>query len=73
MWTDNLKVGDLIIQRASDSAAPTAIVMEVRETNRPTYGKATVDTSRLEFKIWHGGVYAWLQDVEIRALWKNKA
>ena len=75
MWTDDLKVGDLIIQRASDSAPPVAIVMEVRETNRPTYGAVTIDTARHEFKIWRQSTHtsrwsqSWVQDVEVRALW----
>ena len=78
MWTDSLKVGDLLVRKIPDiSNERYGIVMEVRETNRPTYGAATIDTSRHEFKIWKQSVTtsrwakAWIQDVEVRALWKK--
>ena len=78
MWTDGLKVGDLLIKKASEAPDDRyGIVMEVRETNRPTYGAATIDTCRHEFKIWRQNIYAnrwaqsWVQDVEVRALWRK--
>jgi hypothetical protein len=77
MWTDSLKVGDLLIKKVHDDTpdARYGIVLEVRETNRPTYGSITVDTARQEFKIWIKSAAtsrwgnSWIQDVEVRALW----
>jgi len=78
MWTDKLKVGDLLIKKDIRGADDRyGIVMEVRETNRPTYGTITVDTARQEFKIWRQSVHtsrwstSWVQDVEVRALWRK--
>jgi len=78
MWTDKLKVGDLLIKKDIRGADDRyGIVMEVRETNRPTYGTNTVDTARQEFKIWRQSTHtsrwsnSWIQDVEIRALWRK--
>ena len=78
MWTDKLKVGDLLIKKDIRGADDRyGIVMEVRETNRPTYGTNTVDTARQEFKIWRQSAHTsrwantWIQDVEIRALWRK--
>jgi|TARA_Y100000034_G_scaffold25655_1_gene30278 hypothetical protein len=77
MWTDKLKVGDLIIKKVSEAPDDRyGIVMEVRETNRPTYGAVTIDTARQEFKIWRGTttsrwIHSWIQDVEVRALWRK--
>jgi hypothetical protein len=71
MWTDKLKVGDLIVPKPGVSHGDGhGIIMRVRETNRPTYGAATIDTSRYEFQVWRGGRFIWLQDVEVRAVWK---
>jgi hypothetical protein len=76
MWTDSLKVGDLLIKKVSEVPDDKyGIVMEVRETNRPTYGATTIDTARQEFKIWRQSTatsrwsLSWIQDVEVRALW----
>jgi len=78
MWTDRLKVGDLLIKKVSESPEDRyGIIMEVRETNRPTYGAQTIDAARQEFKIWRQNTYAnrwsnaWIQDVEVRALWRK--
>ena len=79
MWTDNLKVGDLLVRKIPDvSNEKYGIILEVRETNRPTYGTTNTDTARHEFKIWRQGdgywrrwSQSWIQDVEIRALWRK--
>jgi hypothetical protein len=79
MWTDSLKVGDLLIKKTVEASDDRyGIVMEVRETNRPTYGSTTIDTARQEFKIWRQGIHtsrwardSWVQDVEVRALWRK--
>ena len=78
MWTDNIKVGDLLIKKVAESPDDRyGIVMEIRATNRPTYGATTIDTARQEFKIWRQNIYAnrwsnaWIQDVEVRALWRK--
>ena len=78
MWTDSLKVGDLLIKKASRAPDDRyGIVMEIRETNRPTYGATSIDVARQEFKIWRQGARAsrwsqsWVQDVEVRALWRK--
>ena len=81
MWTDKLKVGDLLIKKVPEAPDDRyGIVMEVRETNRPTYGAPSIDTARQEFKIWRRNATpfsrvpwstSWVQDVEVRALWKK--
>ncbi len=78
MWTDKLKVGDLILKKVPEASDDRyGIVMEVRETNRPTYGAATIDTARQEFRIWRQSAHtsrwsnSWIQDVEVRALWRK--
>ena len=78
MWTDSLKVGDLLIKKVSEAPDDRyGIVMEVRATNRPTYGATSTDTARQEFKIWRQSIHtsrwspSWVQDVEVRALWKK--
>ena len=78
MWTDKLKVGDLLIKKVSEAPADRyGIVMGVRETNRPTYGSTSIDTARQEFKIWRQSAHtsrwsqSWIQDVEVRALWRK--
>ena len=78
MWTDSLKVGDLLIKKVSEAPDDRyGIVMETRPTNRPTYGAISIDTARHEFKIWRQSTatsrwsQSWVQDVEVRALWKK--
>ena len=78
MWTDNLKVGDLLVKKDLRGVDDRyGIVMEVRETNRPTYGAPSIDTARQEFKIWRQSTHtarwsnSWVQDVEVRALWRK--
>jgi hypothetical protein len=72
MWTDKLKVGDLIVPKAGVSHdSGTAIIMDVRETNRTTYGNVATDTGRQEFKIWRDGRFLWFQDMELRAMWRK--
>ncbi len=78
MRTDKLKVGDLIIKKVSEAPDDRyGIVLEVRETNRPTYGAQTIDTARQEFRIWRQSAHtsrwanSWIQDVEVRALWRK--
>ena len=78
MWTDSLKVGDLLIKKDIRGADDRyGIVMEVRDTNRPTYGATSIDTARQEFKIWRQSTatsrwsHSWIQDVEVRALWRK--
>ena len=79
MWTDSLKVGDLLVRKNPDVPNERfGIILEVRETNRPTYGTTNIDTARHEFKIWRQGdgywrrwSQSWIQDVEIRALWRK--
>ena len=81
MWTDSLKVGDLLIKKVPEAPDDRyGIVLEVRDTNRPTYGSTTIDTARQEFKIWRHRAApssrvpwstSWVQDVEVRALWRK--
>ena len=76
MWTDKLKVGDLLVKKVTSSPDERfAIIMEIRETNRPTYGAQTVDVARQEFRIWRQSMqkwnHMWIQDVEVRALWQK--
>jgi hypothetical protein len=78
MWTDKLKVGDLLVKKVPKAPDDRfGIVMGVRDTNRPTYGSTSIDTARQEFKIWRQGIatsrwsHSWIHDVEVRALWRK--
>jgi len=86
--TESIVVGDLLIHN-SRGKIKYAVVLDVRDTDRPSYGKSIVDNSRKEFKIWTAAprplassrhnvrvVHCdskekWIQDVEIKALWKK--
>ena len=62
MWTDKLKVGDLIY---SVSDGKPAIVLDKEETARAKYGD--IANKRFRFKLHIDGEQGWLDEVRLRA------
>jgi len=65
MWTDRLKIGDLIWSRRDDKPA---IILDSEETARAKYGDLV--NKRMEFKLHVDGQEGWLDEVKLRALYK---
>jgi len=64
MWTDKLKVGDLLY----DLDGKPAIVLDKEETARSRYGD--VANKRLRFKLHIEGDQGWLDEVRLRMQYK---
>jgi hypothetical protein len=65
MWTDKLKIGDLIWSRQDGKPA---IVLASAETARAKYGDLV--NKRMQFKLHIDGEQGWLDEVRLRALYK---
>ena len=65
MWTDKLKMGDLVWSRRDDKPA---IILDTAETARAKYGDLV--NKRMEFKLHIDGQQGWLDEVKLRALYK---
>ena len=65
MWTDKLKIGDLVWSRRDDKPA---IILDTVETARAKYGDLV--NKRVEFKLHVDGQQGWLDEVKLRALYK---
>ena len=65
MWTDRLKIGDLIWSRGDDKPA---IILDSAETGRAKYGDLA--NKRMEFKLHVDGQQGWLDEVKLRALYR---
>ena len=65
MWTDKLKIGDLVWSRRDDKPA---IILDTVETARAKYGDLV--NKRMEFKLHVDGQEGWLDEVKLRALYK---
>ena len=65
MWTDKLKIGDLVWSRRDGKPA---IVLASAETARAKYGDLV--NKRMEFKLHVDGQQGWLDEVKLRALYK---
>ena len=62
MWTDRLKVGDLLYSLRDDKPA---IVLDKAETARAKYGD--IANKRWRFKLHIDGEQGWLDEVRLRA------
>ena len=65
MWTDRLKIGDLVWSRRDNKPA---IILDSAETARTKYGD--IANKRMEFKLHVDGQQGWLDEVKLRALYK---
>ena len=65
MWTDRLKIGDLLWSRRDNKPA---IILDSAETARTKYGD--IVNKRMQFKLHIDGEQGWLDEVKLRALYK---
>jgi hypothetical protein len=65
MWTDKLKIGDLVWSRRDNKPA---IILDSEETARAKYGD--IANKRMRFRLHIGGEQGWLDEVKLRALYK---
>ena len=65
MWTDKLKIGDLLYARRDNKPA---IVLDSEETARAKYGD--IANKRMRFRLHVDGQQGWLDEVKLRALYK---
>ena len=65
MWTDRLKIGDLVWSRSDNKPA---IILDSAETARVKYGDLA--NKRMEFKLHVDGQQGWLDEVKLRALYR---
>ena len=64
MWTDALKIGDLVWSRRDNKPA---IILDSEETARAKYGD--IANKRCRFKLHIDGEQGWLDEVKLRALY----
>jgi hypothetical protein len=64
MWTDKLKIGDLVWSRRDNKPA---IILDSEETARAKYGD--IANKRWRFKLHIDGDQGWLDEVKLRALY----
>ena len=65
MWTDKLKIGDLVWCRRDNKPA---LILDSEETARVKYGDLV--NKRMRFKLHVDGEQGWLDEVKLRALYK---
>jgi hypothetical protein len=65
MWTDNLKIGDLLYCMRDGKLA---IILDKEETARAKYGD--IANKRLRFKVHVDGEQGWLDEVKLRTQYK---
>jgi len=65
MWTDRLKIGDLLWSRSDNKPA---IILASEETARARYGD--IANKRMRFRLHIDGEQGWLDEVKLRALYK---
>ena len=66
MWTDKLKIGDLVWSRRDNKPA---IILDSEETARAKYGD--IANKRWRFKHHIDGEQGWLDDVKLRVLYRR--
>ena len=64
MWTDKLKIGDLVWSRSDNKPA---LILDSEETARAKYGDLV--NKRMRFKLHIDGEQGWLDEVKLRALY----
>jgi hypothetical protein len=65
MWTDTLKIGDLVYSKRDGKPA---IVLDSQETARVKYGDLV--NKRVKFKLHIDGEQGWLDEIKLRAMYK---
>ena len=65
MWTDELKIGDLVLSKRDNEPA---IILDSQETARAKYGDLA--NKRVRFKLHIDGQQGWLDEIKLRAMYK---
>ncbi|HHZ94661.1 MAG TPA: hypothetical protein EYN67_03675 [Flavobacteriales bacterium] len=65
MWTDKLKIGDLVWSKRDDKPA---LILDREETARVKYGDLV--NKRMRFKLHIDGEQGWLDEIKLRAMYK---
>jgi hypothetical protein len=65
MWTDRLKIGDLIWSKRDNKPA---VILDREETARAKYGDLV--NKRMRFKLHIDGQQGWLDEVKLRVMYK---
>ena len=65
MWTDKLKIGDLVWSKRDDKPA---LILDREETARVKYGDLV--NNRMRFKLHIDGEQGWLDEIKLRAMYK---
>ena len=65
MWTDDLKIGDLVWSKRDNKPA---LILDSEETARAKYGD--IANKRWRFKLHIDGDQGWMDEVKLRALYK---
>jgi hypothetical protein len=65
MWTDKLKIGDLVWSKRDDKPA---LILDREETARVKYGDLV--NKRMRFKLHIDGEQGWLDEVKLRVMYK---
>ena len=65
MWTDELKIGDLVLSKRDNEPV---IILDSQETARAKYGDLA--NKRVRFKLHIDGQQGWLDEIKLRAMYK---
>ena len=65
MWTDRLKIGDLVWSKRDNKPA---LILDREETTRAKYGDLV--NKRMRFKLHIDGEQGWLDEVKLRVMYK---
>ena len=65
MWTDKLKIGDLVWSKRDNKPA---LILDTEETARVKYGDLV--NKRMRFKLHIDGQQGWLDEVKLRVMYK---
>jgi hypothetical protein len=65
MWTDKLKIGDLVWSKRDNKPA---LILDSEETARVKYGDLV--NKRMRFKLHIDGEQGWLDEIKLRAMYK---
>jgi hypothetical protein len=65
MWTDKLKIGDLVWSLRDNKPA---LILDREETARAKYGDLA--NKRMRFKLHIDGEQGWLDEVKLRVMYK---
>jgi hypothetical protein len=65
MWTDKLKIGDLVWSKRDNKPA---LILDSEETARAKYGD--IANKRMRFKLHIDGEQGWLDEVKLRVMYR---